>query len=61
MAYKKGNNKITACEMKFMKRMAGYMKWDHKRNEGTLKELRIQKVTDYEYNKHYQENRRRHG
>jgi hypothetical protein len=59
--YKKGDNRITACEMKFMRRMAGYMKWDHKKNDGILKELRIQKVTDYEYIKHYQENWRRRG
>ena len=29
-------NRITASEMKFMRRKAGYTKWDHQRNEGIL-------------------------
>lgn len=45
--------------MKYMRRAAGYMKWDHKRNKGILNELKIEEVTDY--NKHYQENWRRCG
>jgi hypothetical protein len=33
--------KITACEIKFMKRTVEYTKWDHIRNEDILKVLKI--------------------
>jgi hypothetical protein len=36
---KSDESRITACEMKFMRRTAGYTKWDLKRNEEVLKEL----------------------
>jgi hypothetical protein len=44
--------------MKFIRRMAGYMKWDHKRNEDILTELKIEPMIDYI--KHYQESWRSH-
>jgi len=34
-------NRCTAREMKFMRRTAGYTKWDHKRNEVILDKLKI--------------------
>jgi hypothetical protein len=52
------SNTLTASEMKFMRRMAGYMQWDHKRNEDTLTELKIEPMT--ENIKHYQESCRSH-
>jgi hypothetical protein len=36
---KSDESRITACEMKLMRRTAGYTKWDLKRNEEVLKEL----------------------
>jgi hypothetical protein len=38
---KSDGSRITACEMKFMSRTAGYTKWDLKRNEEILKEANI--------------------
>jgi hypothetical protein len=37
---KSDESRIAACEMKFMRRTAGYTKWDLKRNEEVLKELK---------------------
>jgi hypothetical protein len=37
---KSDESRITACEMKFMRQTAGYTKWDLKRNEEVLKELK---------------------
>jgi len=34
-------NRITAYNMKFMRRTAGYTKWNHKRNEDILDILKI--------------------
>jgi hypothetical protein len=33
--------------MKFTQRTTGYMKWDHKRDEDIITELKIKPVTDY--------------
>jgi hypothetical protein len=52
------SNRLTACEMKFMRRTAGYTKWDHKRNEDILTELKIEPMIHYI--KHYQESWRSH-
>jgi hypothetical protein len=41
------NDNITACEMKFMLRTAGYTKWDLKRNEEVLKELKVEPILNY--------------
>jgi hypothetical protein len=40
-------SRITACEMKFMRRTAGYTKWDLERNEEVLKELKMEPILDY--------------
>jgi hypothetical protein len=52
------SNRHMACKMKFIRRMARYMKWDHKRNEDILIELKIESMIDYI--KHYQESWRSH-
>jgi hypothetical protein len=44
---KSDESRITACEMKFMRRTAGYTKWDLKRNEEVLKELKVEPILDY--------------
>jgi hypothetical protein len=49
---------ITACEMKFMRRTAGYTKWDLKRNEEVLKEIKMELILDYICR--YQNNWREH-
>ena len=46
-------SRITACEIRFM-RTAGYTKFDHKRNEDVLKQLKVTPVMDYIWQ--YQEN-----
>jgi hypothetical protein len=35
------------CEMKFMCRTAGCTKWDLKRNEEVLKEVKVEPILDY--------------
>ena len=52
-------HRITAGEMKFMRFTAGYSKWDHKRNEDVLKELRIQSVLQFIHS--YQKNWHQHA
>ncbi|KAJ4435041.1 hypothetical protein ANN_23614 [Periplaneta americana] len=44
---KADKSRITACEMRFMRRKAGYTKWDLRRNCEILKELKTQPVSDY--------------
>ncbi|KAJ4433821.1 hypothetical protein ANN_16133 [Periplaneta americana] len=44
---KADKSRITACEMRFVRRTAGYTKWDLKRNCEILKELKSQPVLDY--------------
>jgi hypothetical protein len=45
---RKGDSNIfTVCEVKFMRRAEGYTKWDHKRNEDILTELKIEPMVDY--------------
>jgi hypothetical protein len=41
---KSDENGITACEMKFMRRTAGYTKWDLKSNEEVLKERKVEPI-----------------
>jgi len=48
------SSRLTACELKFMRRTAGYMKWDYKKNEDILMELKTESIT--EYIKYYQVN-----
>jgi hypothetical protein len=40
-------HRVTACEMKFMRRTTGYTKWDHRRNEEILDKIKIKPVIDY--------------
>jgi hypothetical protein len=40
-------NRITACEMKFMRRTAGQTKLDHKGNQNILDKLTFKSVIDY--------------
>jgi len=47
---KQDTERITACEMKFARRRAGYTVWDHKRNEYILDTVDIKPVIDYEGN-----------
>jgi hypothetical protein len=49
---------ITTCEMKFKRRTAGYTKWDLKKNEEVLKELKVEPIVDYICR--YQNNCREH-
>ncbi|KAJ4433596.1 hypothetical protein ANN_15906 [Periplaneta americana] len=51
---KSDENSITASEMKFMLRTAGYTKWDNKRNEDILQELGMELVLQYIHQ--YQDN-----
>jgi hypothetical protein len=44
--------------MKFMCRTAGYTKWNLKRNEEVLKELKVEPILDYIFR--YQNNCREH-
>ncbi|KAJ4448040.1 hypothetical protein ANN_10052 [Periplaneta americana] len=44
---KADKSRITACEMRFIRRTAGYAKWDLKRNCEILKKLKTQPVLDY--------------
>jgi hypothetical protein len=40
-------NRMTACKMKFICRIACYTKWDQKRNEDILDELKMKPMIDY--------------
>jgi hypothetical protein len=43
--------------MRFLRRNAGYTRWDHKRNEDILTELQISQITEfiYQYRKNWKE------
>jgi hypothetical protein len=43
--------------MRFLRRTAGYTRWDHKRNEDILTELKISQITEfiYQYRKNCKE------
>ncbi|KAJ4431135.1 hypothetical protein ANN_19730 [Periplaneta americana] len=43
----KDESRLTACEMRFMRRTAGYTKWDRKKNEDILQELNVSSILDY--------------
>jgi hypothetical protein len=55
---KSDERRIIACEMKFMRQRTGYTKWDLKRNEEVLKELKVEPILDYIYR--YQNNWKEH-
>jgi hypothetical protein len=37
-------NRLQAAEIKFMRKTAGLTLWDHKRNEGILKNLKVEPI-----------------
>jgi hypothetical protein len=37
--------------MRFLRRTAGYTRWDHKRDEDTLTDLQISQITEFIYQK----------
>jgi hypothetical protein len=41
--------RLISAEMRFMRRTAGYTRWDHKRNEDILTELQISQITEFIY------------
>ncbi|KAJ4428526.1 hypothetical protein ANN_24570 [Periplaneta americana] len=43
----KAESRLTAGEMRFMRRTAGYTKWDRKKNEDILQELNVSSILDY--------------
>jgi hypothetical protein len=49
--------RLISAEMRFLRRTAGYTRWDHKRNEGILTELQISQITEfiYQYRKNCKE------
>jgi hypothetical protein len=36
---------LISAEMRFLRRTAGYIRWDHKRNEDILTELKMSQIT----------------
>jgi hypothetical protein len=44
---KQDTNRITACEMQFVQRTAGYTKWGHNGNEAISDKLKIKPVINY--------------
>jgi hypothetical protein len=38
--------RLISAEMRFLRRTAGYTRWDHKRNEDILTELQISQITE---------------
>jgi hypothetical protein len=51
------DEKRISAEMHFLRRTAGYTRWDHKRNEDILTELQISQITEfvYQYRKNWKE------
>jgi hypothetical protein len=51
------NVELISAEMHFLRRTAGYTRWDHKRNEDILTELQMSHITEYiyQYRKNWQE------
>jgi hypothetical protein len=39
--------RLISAEMHFLRRTAGYTRWDHKRNEGILTESQISQITEF--------------
>jgi hypothetical protein len=39
--------RLISAEMRFLRRTAGYTRWDHKRNEDILTELQISQITEF--------------
>ena len=49
---------MTACEMKFMHRIAGCTMWDYRKNDDILEELKMVPIINYIHQ--YQQNRYQH-
>jgi hypothetical protein len=49
--------RLISAEMRFLRRSGGYTRWDHKRNEDILTELRMSQITEfiYQYRKNLKE------
>jgi hypothetical protein len=49
--------RLISAEMCFLRRTAGYSRWDHKRNEDILTELQISQITEFicQYRKNWKE------
>jgi hypothetical protein len=49
--------KLISAEMCFLRRTAGYTRWDHKSNEVILTELQMSQITEfiYQYRKNWKE------
>jgi hypothetical protein len=49
--------RLISAEMRFLRRTAGYSRWDHKRNENILIELQMSQITEfiYQYRKNWKE------
>jgi hypothetical protein len=55
--------RLISAEMRFLRRTAGYTRWDHKRNEDSLTELQISQITEFicQYRKNWKEHVDRMG
>jgi hypothetical protein len=49
--------RLISSEMCFLRRTAGYTRWDHNRNEDILTELQISQITEFicQYRKNWKE------
>jgi hypothetical protein len=49
--------RLISAEMHFLRRTAGYTRWDRKRNEDILTELQISQITEFicQYRKNWKE------
>jgi hypothetical protein len=49
--------RLISAEIRFLRRTAGYIRWDHKRNDDILTELQISQITEfiYQYRKNWKE------
>jgi hypothetical protein len=41
--------RLISAEMRFLRRTAGYTRWDHKRNEDILTGLQMSQITEFIY------------
>jgi hypothetical protein len=49
--------RLISAEMRFLRRTAGYTRWDHKRNKDILTELQFSQITEFicQYRKNWKE------
>jgi hypothetical protein len=57
MTIRTDERRLISTEMCFLRMIAGYTRWDRKRNEDILTELQISQITEfiYQYRKHWKE------